>query len=574
MCQIEKYKSIYFISFQYTKESGENVKPKFLVVFEYNSKNLKQYNENDLNNLIEHPFNDYETSIFLMAYAYNDVSCFLELGWSIPHYIIDVYSEWRVFTNSNITNSSDTIWDRESKSIDLNYYFGATSSILSKDCNIECEKYFIMSEKSCKIVEKVMYFYEFYKNKLILNQALFRGEYIVCLSEIERRGIPIDSNTLIRLREKWETIKLSFIEEVDINLKVYQGDKFNTKKFGLFLNSKNIEWPKYKNGSLLLDDDTFKEMSLKYPDIKPIRDLRKTLSVMKNFKLSVGVDSRNRTCLRPFISKTGRNQPSNSSFIFGLPCWMRGLIKPKKGKSLCYIDWSQQEFGIAAALSHDENMIKAYESGDPYMEFAIQAGAAPKDATKKSHGNIREQYKTCAIAVQYCMGARSLASRLISTIDVAKNLLNIHKRTYPDYWKWSDKIVDYAFHMRKLKTKFGWGLHILNVSDRSKNSLRNFPMQANGSDMLRLACVMMKRKGVSVIATVHDAVLIEANTDCIEANRDEAMAIMGNTSRELLGTLTLRADSKIIYEGDRYMDERGRNMWGLMMRKIEGDGDS
>ena len=57
------------------------------------------------------------------------------------------------------------------------------------------------------------------------------------------------------------------------------------------------------------------------------------------------------------------------------------------------MDWEQQEFGIAAALSGDPLMMEAYRSGDPYLAFAKQAGAVPADATKATHKAVREQYK-------------------------------------------------------------------------------------------------------------------------------------------------------------------------------------
>ena len=71
---------------------------------------------------------------------------------------------------------------------------------------------------------------------------------------------------------------------------------------------------------------------------------------------------------------------------------------------MVYIDWSQQEFGIAAALSGDKLMKEAYASGDPYLTFAKQAKAVPNDATKESHPEERDQYKGCTLAVQYGMG--------------------------------------------------------------------------------------------------------------------------------------------------------------------------
>ena len=86
--------------------------------------------------------------------------------------------------------------------------------------------------------------------------------------------------------------------------------------------------------------------------------------------------------LSPFRASTGRNQPSNTKFIFGPAVWLRGLIHPAPDYGLAYVDWSQQEFGIAAALSDDANMQAAYNSGDPYLAFAKQAKAIPPEGTK------------------------------------------------------------------------------------------------------------------------------------------------------------------------------------------------
>src|SRR6516165_5374109 len=99
--------------------------------------------------------------------------------------------------------------------------------------------------------------------------------------------------------------------------------------------------------------------------------------------------------LSPFGTRSSRNAPSNSRFIFGPSVWLRGLIKPPPGFGLAYIDWSQQEFGIAAALSGDHAMQDAYISRDPYLAFAKQAGAVPEGATKETHGPTRELFKQC-----------------------------------------------------------------------------------------------------------------------------------------------------------------------------------
>jgi hypothetical protein len=53
-------------------------------------------------------------------------------------------------------------------------------------------------------------------------------------------------------------------------------------------------------------------------------------------------------------------------------------------------------------------MLAAYHSGDPYLQFAIQAGAAPAGSNKATHGAIREHYKVCSLAMLYGMGPRTL----------------------------------------------------------------------------------------------------------------------------------------------------------------------
>jgi hypothetical protein len=94
-----------------------------------------------------------------------------------------------------------------------------------------------------------------------------------------------------------------------------------------------------------------------HPAIAPLRELRVSLSQLRLNDLTIGSDGRNRCLLSAFKARTGRNQPSNSQFIFGPAVWLRGLIKPEPKFALAYVDFSQQEFGIAAALSGDAAML-------------------------------------------------------------------------------------------------------------------------------------------------------------------------------------------------------------------------
>src|SRR5262249_11770512 len=186
---------------------------------------------------------------------------------------------------------------------------------------------------------------------------------------------------------------------------VYDGRTFKADRFAAWLTRNGVPWLRLESGNLDLADDTFREAARAHPEIAPLRELRAALSEMRLNGLAVGGAGRNPAPLAAFRARTGRNQPSNTRFIFGPSVWLRGLIQPPPGYGIAYIDWAQQEFGIAAALSGDAKMMEAYRSGDPYLAFAKQAGAAPAGATKGTQKTIRDQFKTTLLAAQYGMGA-------------------------------------------------------------------------------------------------------------------------------------------------------------------------
>jgi DNA polymerase-1 len=221
--------------------------------------------------------------------------------------------------------------------------------------------------------------------------------------------------------------------------------------------------------------------------------------------------------------------------------------------------WSQQEFGIAAALSGDAAMQAAYRSGDPYLAFAKQAGAVPANATKASHGPTRELFKQCVLATQYGMEAESLAFRIGQLPIVARDLLRTHRETYRQFWSWSDSAIDHAMLTGSLHTVFGWHIH---AGDKvNPRSLRNFPMQANGAEMLRLACCFATELGIEVCAPIHDAVLICAPIDRLEADIGRMQNCMARASRVVLSGFELRAEAAPVLYPDRYSDPRGAVMW-------------
>jgi hypothetical protein len=516
-----------------------------------------------------------DQTLFVAFFASAELGCHLALKWPLPRRVLDLYAEFRCLTNATPVHLRSLIHALQ--------YFGLdVQSLVAKDDMRELilgggpwtaqQRQAIMDY--CKAdVAALRALLERTAGSIDLERALLRGRYMSAVARMEYNGVPIDIDTLADLISQWPIIQQRLVREVDRQYGVYDGTTFKSVRFERWLASQKIPWPRLQSGSLDLSCETFREMARVHPSVSTLHELRSTLSQLRTLKLTVGADGRGRALLSPFSSVTGRNQPSTTKFIFGPSTWVRSLIKPSVGKAIAYVDWEQQEFGIAAALSCDQQMCAAYLSGDPYLSFAKQAGAVPQDATKLTHERERELFKICALAVQYGMGEASLAQRIGRPVLEARHLLRLHRQTYKTFWAWSDRVFHHAILMGALQTAFGWKVNA--SGSPNERSLRNFPMQANGAEMLRLACSMATERGIKVCAPVHDAILVEAESELIGEIVADMQAIMAEASRLVLGGFELRSDAKVVRYPNRFLDVRGRGMWDTIMtlvREREGRG--
>lgn len=564
-----EFESMWACDFEYQPIVGELPRPICMVARELKTGKTVKYWEDELRALKKPPFPIDSKSLFIAYYSPAEFSCFHALGWALPQNVLDLYVEFRNTTNihgmrtkANLLSALvfyglDALAYEEKESM---RNIAIRGGPFSEEERVQLTDY---CESDVLALDKLLAKMHL---SIDLPYAINRGRYMKAVSIIEKNGTPLDAELLAKLKFHWESVEKLLVARIDKNFGVFEGQTFKREKFERYLAANDIPWPRSESGTMLLDEDTFREMSRGYPQIAPIRELRHSLSQLRLSGLTVGSDGRNRTSVSPFRATTGRNQPSNAEFIFGPSCWIRGLIKPPPGYFIAYLDWSQQEFGIAAALSNDSKMKDAYVSGDPYLAFAKQAGAVPPNATKHSHGHIRDLFKACVLAVQYGMGADSLAARINQPRINAKTLLRLHLETYRKFWSWSDAVVNHAMLESKLQTTFGWTVHIRNkVNERS---IRNFPMQANGAEMLRIACCLLVEAGIEVCAPVHDAILIVGLESEKEAVIKKAKQLMSDASAIVLDGFRLRADEKIISYPDRYMDERGRQMWDIIWQII------
>lgn len=557
--------NINLVDFEYHPGNGvegNSPDPVCMVVCNLKTGVVGRYFREQLKGMEAAPFDTGPNSLFVAYYAPAELDCFIALGWPPPVNILDLYVEFRNFTNGLTLPHGKSLLGA------LTYHGLAAIAPQEKAAMRDLiltggpwtaqEELAILDYCQSDVDALGMLFHKM--GPLIdWPRALLRGRYMQAVSRIQQCGIPMDVNGLERIQRHWGSIREQLISRIDFPFGVYDGQTFKRDRFEAFLMRSDIPWPRLPSGVLDLSEEAFRQAARGYPEIAPLHELRSSLSKLRLNGLTVGEDGRNRFMLSPFASKTGRNQPSNVKAIFGPSTWMRGFIEPGPGMAIAYIDWGQQEFGIAAVLSGDSAMRMAYESGDPYLAFAKQAGAIPTAATKQSHAAERDRFKACILGVQYGMGAHSLASQIGQTFDHAKVLLDLHRRTYPTFWEWSDAVQEHYALGGKLATVFGWELQ--SIVEFNPRSVRNFLMQASGAEMLRLACIHLTEAGIRVCAPVHDALLIEAPIEEIDTTIQRAKALMGQASREVLDGFELRTDVEVVRYPQRYMDKRGRVMW-------------
>lgn len=559
------YREVWALDFEFISEPGALPVPVCMVARELRSGRLLRLWQDELGSFP--PFRTDEQALFVSYYASAEVGCFLALGWPVPARLLDLYAEFRNETNGLAIPEGAGL-------LGALAYHGIPS--ITKDQK-HGERELVMrggpwtTGERCRILDYCQSDVDVLAPLLErmlghirarpagLGQALLRGRYMTAAARMERAGVPIDTCLLDRIRGGWESIKLDLIRSVDESYGVYDGSTFKAGLFAGWLHDHGIAWPRLDSGQLQLDADTFRDMSRRYPQLVPLKELRSSLGQLRLADLAVGPDGRNRVLLSAFRAASGRNQPSASKFVFGPAVWIRGLIKPADGRAVAYIDWSAQEVWVAAALSGDRALLDSVMSGDPYLSFAKLAGLAPAGAVKETHKAVRDLCKTCVLGANYGMGAATLALRAgISDIE-AQEILRRLDHTYPDYAEWARHTVDTGLLGGHLSTVFGWTLR---VGPKARpTSLRNFPCQANGAEMLRLACCLATEAGVTVCAPVHDALLIEApslDIDSVVAVTREAMA---RASAVVLGGLEVPTDAAVVRWPDRYSDPRGEAMW-------------
>ena len=519
----------------------------------------------------EPPFPIGDNSLFVAFAAPAEMRFFRALKWAAPRRILDLYAEYCCYRNGRDGAKGRSLLDALMQfgldTVGAVHKANMIKRILAGPPYTESERQEILAYcmddalALARLLPAMLPHIEW-------KGALLRGRFAPAVAAIEDAGVPVDVTLHDKMVQHWPQLQSALIRDIDRAFNVYDGTTFKEDKFEELIDRLGLPWPRLPSGKLSKSDKDFRDMARVFPVISPLRELRHSIGKMRRAGLRIGADGRARTAIRPFASKTSRNQPSSSTNIFGSSVWRRGLIKPEPGCSLAYLDYSAEEFAVAAALSGDVAMQRDYLAGDPYVNFGIAIGVLPPRSTKASaaitHPGIRDALKTCALAVLYGMGPQLLAYRMGRSLAIARDWIEAHRRRYQTFWAFAQNAQDHLMRGGSLETTFGWHLHP--CRNPNPRSIVNFPVQAGGAEIMRLACILATEAGVEVNMPVHDALLVNSPIDQFDQTLETTKAAMTRASKLVLDGFEIRVGVEVVKYPGRYMDEgRGRVMWDTVM---------
>ena len=414
----------------------------------------------------------------------------------------------------------------------------------------------------------------------IISQALFAGAAKAATAKVEFDGIPINTELLATIQENFPAIKETMIAELNAEIDVFENGVMKYTKFYEMVKRNDLlsVWPVTATGKLKTDEDTIWNFSQNCEDVNKYMLANEFISSQKLKGYIVGPDGRARTPYHMYGLKTGRTNPSTSRHPFNAPKCMRNLVKADPGKVCVNFDYRSQEIFIAAYLSGDPQLIAAVEAGDPYVYTAKLVKAMPGNGTKALYPEIRNNYKITLLACLYKQGATNMSKRMNVNIDYGTDYQVKIKNTFIKYFDFIKKVVDKTLVKGFCSTKYGFRYYINPGADYNPRTFYNFPIQAHGSEMLRLALIGLVNADIEVNALIHDGIIVHLDRKKFRKQFLKTKKILEDASKKILNESKATnyfcpVDFQVFRTGmvqDHMKDEKpDQEKWNRIIKVIE-----
>ncbi len=366
------------------------------------------------------------------------------------------------------------------------------------------------------------------------------------LTEMENTGVRINSEEL----NNYAGVLREQIIQIEKDIFELAGEEFNVaspKQLGPILFEKlkiDTNAKKTKTKQYSTAEDVLIRLVERHPIVQKILDYRQLNKLLNTYvetlpKLVNSKTGKIHTSYNQAIAATGRLSSVNPN-LQNIPIRSengreirRAFIPSDDRHIFLSADYSQIELRIMAAMSQDDEMIKAFnEEKDIHSITAAKIYQVPE---KKVDADMRRKAKTANFGIIYGISAFGLSQRLNIPRTEAKELIDGYFENFPGIKKFMDKQIDLARNQGFVQTIKGRKRYLSDINSANavvrgmaeRNAI-NAPIQGSAADIIKIAMIniyrQFKKVGINskMVLQVHD----ELNFDVLITELEQVKQIV------------------------------------------------
>lgn len=361
------------------------------------------------------------------------------------------------------------------------------------------------------------------------------------LAAMESEGINLDVDFLKSMSNDMQK------EINDFEQKIYEtaGEKFNLaspKQLGDILFEKlkigGNKQKKTKTGQYATGEEVLSYLANEHQIVKDILEWRQMVKLQSTYieALPNQVDKKTHrvhTDYMQTVAATGRLS-SNNPNLQNIPIRTergrlirKAFIARDENYTLLSADYSQIELRIIAALSGEENMIKAFQNHeDIHRSTAAKVFNVGLDEVTKEQ---RSNAKTVNFGIIYGVSAFGLSNQTSLSRSESAALIDAYYKTYPKLKSYMSEQVDFARHNGYVQTVLGRRRYLKDINSANaivrgaaERNAVNAPIQGSAADIIKIAMINIHKKLTSenwkskMLLQVHDELVFDVHNSEME----------------------------------------------------------
>ncbi len=366
------------------------------------------------------------------------------------------------------------------------------------------------------------------------------------LVHMENAGVKINSEEL----NVYAKVLLEQIIQIEKEIIELAGVSFNVsspQQLGIILFEKlkiDSDAKKTKTKQYSTAEETLVQLVHKHPIVQKILDFRGLKKLLSTYveALPLLVDKRTgkiHTSYNQAIAATGRLSSVNPN-LQNIPIRSvngreirKAFIPSDENHTFLSADYSQIELRIMAAMSQDEEMLKAFNEGKDI--HAITAAKIYQIPENEVDGDMRRKAKTANFGIIYGISAFGLSQRLNIPRSEAKELIDGYFRNFPKIKQFMDKQIELARNQGFVQTIKGRKRYLSDINSANavvrgmaeRNAI-NAPIQGSAADIIKIAMINIYRQFETLklkskmVLQVHD----ELNFDVLKTELEQVKQIV------------------------------------------------